>query len=117
MNVILDAHLPRRLTRFLQTAGHIASHTLDLPHQNRTNDQDIMHFADTHDGIVITKDADFVDAFYLQQRPQKLWLLSTGNISNPDLERLIDANLAQIVALFQQHRFIELSRTALIVHT
>ena len=116
MNFLIDAHLPRRLARLLQQYGHQAYHTLDLPQQNRTDDDEIMQFADTHDCIVTTKDSDFVDAFYLQHRPQKLWLLSTGNISNPDLEALIRANIDQVVVLFQQYRFVELSRTDIIAH-
>jgi predicted nuclease of predicted toxin-antitoxin system len=116
MNFLVDAQLPRRLARTLQEYGHVAYHTLDLPHQNRTDDNEIMDFADMHDCIVTTKDSNFVDAFYLQQRPQKLWLLSTGNISNHELELLIRANIAQVTALFQQYRFIELSRTDLIAH-
>ena len=116
MNFLIDAHLPRRLTRLLQEYGHSAYHTLDLPRQNRTDDDEIMQFADAHDCIVTTKDSDFVDAFYLQHRPQKLWLLSTGNISNRDLEALIRANIAQVAVLFQHYRFVELSRTDLIAH-
>ena len=116
MNFLIDAQLPRRLAYLLQHYGHTAFHTLDLPHRNRTDDDEIMQFADTHDCIVMTKDSDFVDAFYLQHRPQKLWLLSTGNISNRDLEVLIRANIQQVVALFQQYRFVELSRTDVVVH-
>ncbi len=117
MIFLIDAQLPCRLARMLQQYGHEAYHTLDLPEQNRTEDDAIMQFADAHDCIVITKDSDFVDAFYLQQRPQKLWLLSTGNISNPDLEDVIRANLAQVTTLLQQYRFVELSRTEVIAHS
>ena len=116
MIFLVDAQLPRRLARMLHQYGHDAYHTLDLPDRNRTDDDEIMRFADTHDCIVLTKDSDFVDAFYLQHRPQKLWLLSTGNISNRDLEVLIRANIDQVVLLFQHYRFIELSRTDLIAH-
>lgn len=72
MIFLIDAQLPRRLAHILQRYGHEAYHTLDLPDQNRTGDSEVMHFADTHDCIVTTKDSDFVDAFYLQHRPQKL---------------------------------------------
>ena len=72
MNFILDAHLPQRLVRLLRHHGHQAFHTRELPQQNQTGDTEIMQFADAHDCIVVTKDADFVDAFYLQHRPQKL---------------------------------------------
>ena len=116
MNFVIDAQLPRRLTGLFQEYGHSAFHTLDLPRRNLTSDDEIMRFADAHDCIVTAKDSDFVDAFYLQDRPHLLWLLSTGNISNPELEALIRANIHQVVSLFQQYRFIELSRTDVIVH-
>jgi predicted nuclease of predicted toxin-antitoxin system len=116
MKFLVDAHLPRRLCRVLESYGHVAIHTLDLPQQNETNDPDIMQYADAHDCIVTTKDADFVDAFYIQQTPRKLWLISTGNISNPELERLIRANVSQIIMLFVNHRFVEMSRTEIIAH-
>jgi predicted nuclease of predicted toxin-antitoxin system len=116
VNFLIDAHLPQRLGRLLQHYGHQAVHTRDLPHQNRTGDDELMRFADAQDCIVITKDSDFVDAFYLQHRPKRLLLLSTGNISNRDLEALILANINQIDALFQQYRFVELSRTDVIAH-
>lgn len=116
MNFLIDAHLPRRLARILQEYGHVAYHTLDLPHRNRTDDDEIMHFADMYDCIVTTKGSDFVDVFYLQRRPQKLWLLSTGNISNRELELLIRANISQVVTLFEGYRFVELSRTDVIAH-
>ncbi len=117
MNFLIDAQLPHRLAHILQQYGHNVYHTLDLSEQNRTEDHEIMRFADANDCIVITKDSDFVDAFYLQHRPQKRWLLSTGTISNRDLVNLIRANLNQVIALFQQYRFVELSRTDLIVHS
>lgn len=116
MNFLVDAHLPRRLCRLFESYGHTAVHTLDLPQQNEIDDREIMQYADANDCIVTTKDADFVDAFYLQQTPRKLWLISTGNISNPDLERLIRANVNTIATLFANHRFIEMSRTDIIVH-
>jgi predicted nuclease of predicted toxin-antitoxin system len=52
----------------------------------------------------------------LQRRLQKLWLISTDSIRNRDLEELIRNNLSQVVTLFQQYRFVELSRTDLIAH-
>ena len=116
MNFVIDAQLPRRLAHLFQAYGHTAFHTLDLPDRNLTNDDEIMRFADAHDCVVTTKDSDFVDAFYLQGRPHTLWLLSTGNISNPELETLIRTNIDQVVALFEHYHFVELNRTDLIAH-
>ena len=115
MKFLIDAQLPRRITYVIREYGYEAIHTLDLPQQNQTSDNEIMQYADNNSCIVTTKDSDFVNSFYIQQTPQKLWLLSTGNITNADLEQLIRSNLPQIATLFVLHRFIELSRDSIII--
>jgi len=75
-----------------------------------------MDYATADDYIVVTKDADFVDAFYVRGKPQKLLLISTGNIGNRDLEALLVNHVATLVNLFVEHSFIELSRTEVVIH-
>ena len=116
MKFLVDAHLPRRLALILQQAGHDAIHTLDLARGNRTPDALINQVSLTDQRIVITKDADFVDSFWLRQEPWKLLLVSTGNIRNADLLALIQANLDQITEGFVVFDFIEISRTNVIFH-
>ena len=41
MNWLIDAQLPRRLSDRLRELGHDAIHTLDLPDENRTKDNEI----------------------------------------------------------------------------
>lgn len=67
--------------------------------------------------MVVTKDADFVNSFHLRQAPHKLLLISTGNIRNTDLAQLMLANLDLLVSNLEQFDFVELNRTAVIVHT
>ncbi len=116
MKFLADAQLPRRLASLLNRHGHDALHTLNLPSANRTTDQEIMRFADLEQRVVITKDADFVHSFYLDSQPKKLLLISTGNISNVELDAIIISNLAAIVDAFQSGAFVEMTRTTLIVH-
>lgn len=116
MKFLVDAHLPKRLTRLLNQLGHDAIHTLDLPEQNRTDDATIVEVGIMEERIVVTKDSDFVDSFLLIHRPPRLLLISTGNISNRDLEQLFLRNLDAIVAGFTTHDFVELSRTHVITH-
>lgn len=115
MNFLIDAQLPRRLARRLREAGHDALHTLDLPGGNRTPDTEINAIALRDDRVVITKDADFVNSFLLLGQPGKLVLVSTGNITNAELESLLLPNLLAIVAALQANSYVELTRTALIV--
>ena len=117
MKFLVDAHLPRRLVFRLRAAGYDAIHTLDLPNRNRTTDRDILAVAARESRIVMTKDADFVTSFILTHEPSKLLLISTGNITNAELEALVLPNLVTIVNGFVRHDYIELSRNALIMHT
>ena len=41
MKFLIDAQLPKRLSRLLQAAGYDAVHTRDLPLQNATPDEAI----------------------------------------------------------------------------
>lgn len=115
MNFLIDAQIPRRAAKWLAEAGHDAIHTLDLPHGNRTTDDQINHIAERENRVVVTKDADFVDSHLLRGRPPKLLLVSTGNISNGELERLLVPVIHDLEDLFQGNSFIELGRSGIIV--
>lgn len=116
MNFLVDAHLPRRLAFRLREAGHDAVHTLDLPNKNRTTDNEINDISEQEQRVVITKDANFVDSFLITHKPYKLLLISTGNITNTELESLFVPAIPRIVTAFVSHNYVELSRTALIIH-
>jgi predicted nuclease of predicted toxin-antitoxin system len=116
MKFVVDAQLPRRLARELAAAGHDAVHTLDFPAANRTPDKEIVALAVRENRIVVTKDNDFVTAFFLHGAPPKLLLIATGNISNDDLSRLLAANLATLENAFTKHDFVELSALTITIH-
>jgi predicted nuclease of predicted toxin-antitoxin system len=116
VNFIVDAQLPRRIASWLRDHGHDALHTLDLPEANRTTDASILALAATENRVVVTKDADFVDSFMLQRQPEKLLLVSTGNITNAELERILIPNLTGIVAALEVADFVEVNRTGVVVH-
>lgn len=65
--------------------------------------------------VVVTKDSDFVQTFLLRGEP-RLLLISTGNISNIALEQLLDGSLPAITRAFEQHRYVEVGRAALLIH-
>ena len=116
MKFIVDAQLPRRLARELAASGHDAAHTLDFPAGNRTADGDIIAISVREGRVVVTKDNDFVTSFLLKGLPPKLLLISTGNISNDALSKLIAANLPALEAAFSKNDFVELSVSAITVH-
>ena len=116
MNFLVDAQLPRRLTYHLRAAGHDALHTLDLPQGNRTDDAAINALSVREHRVVITKDADFVNSFFLLHQPYKLLLISTDNISNADLESLFVSQISALATAFASYDNVELTRSTLIFH-
>jgi predicted nuclease of predicted toxin-antitoxin system len=116
MNFIVDAQLPRRLARQFAAAGHDAVHTLQLSLANRTPDDDITALAVREQRVVVTKDEDFVVAFWLKGPPPKLLLVSTGNISNDALEHTVAANLTRLIDSLSAHSFVELTPSTVIIH-
>lgn len=115
MNFLVDAQLPRRAAGWLTAAGCNAVHTLDLPDGNRTTDTQLLDLADREDRVLVTKDADFVDSHLLRGRPARLMLISTGNISNRDLETLFVPLIPDVLREFQAYVFLELGRAGLVV--
>lgn len=116
MKFIVDAQLPKRLARFIQEQGYDCLHTQDLPGGNATSDTDINELSLREQRVVVTKDADFVQSFLLQNKPYKLLLITTGNIKNSALEMLFHQNFQQVSALLATHSYVELGREAIVVH-
>lgn len=116
MKFIFDAQLPRRLSQRLNKLGYDCLHTLDLPLKNRTPDKVIEEISVREKRVVVTKDADFVISFTLHHQPDKLLLVSTGNISNVDLENLFLQNIKQVSEAFEKFDFIEINRSVVTLH-
>ncbi len=116
MKFIVDAQLPVRLARFLESAGYDTIHTKDLPNKNATSDIENNAMSIRDERVVITKDSDFLNSFLTINEPYKLLLITTGNINNLELEALFAANLQSLVKLFNSHSYIEVSRDSIIVH-
>lgn len=116
MNFLIDANLPRRLVRIFQERGHDAVHTLELPEGNATADAALLDYSEQNNCVITTKDSDFSTSFWLQNRPQKLLLISTGNIRNSELETLLAINFDQLILALTENRYVELTREHVIVH-
>jgi len=116
MNFLIDANLPRRLVGIFHERGHEAVHTLDLPESNASADSALLDYSDQNNCVITTKDSDFSTSYWLQNRPNKLLLISTGNIRNTELEALLIGNFDQLISALTENRFIELTKEHVIVH-
>ncbi|MDQ3545860.1 MAG: hypothetical protein M3429_04995 [Verrucomicrobiota bacterium] len=63
----------------------------------------------------MTKDSDFINSFFVRREPPRLLLVSTGNITNDELEALFSACLPSIVHAFGSADFLELDRNGVTV--
>ena len=116
MKYLVDAQLPKTLSRILNLRDCNAIHTLDLPLANRTPDSEINIICVSEDRIIITKDADFLRSHIINGIPPKLLLIKTGNISNNELIILFENYLSKIEELFELHSLIEVRKNLLIIH-
>lgn len=105
MKFICDVHLPIRLSEFLVTCGAESVHINQILDGSFTRDTTISQYADQHDYIVITKDSDFRNSYFLSNSPRKWIRVCLGNIPNDALIRLFTDNLTLIGRLNEEETF------------
>lgn len=116
MKFIVDAQLPYRLKFWLIAKGFDTVHTEDLARQNSTEDVDIVRVADTENRTVITKDSDFLKLHILIGKPQKLLMITTGNIVNKKLLTLFETNFEIAMKLFDSYKVVEMNNFFVMGH-
>lgn len=116
MKFIIDAQLPVGIARILNNRGHDAIYTDDLPDKERTTDNQIREISINEGRIVVTKDADFIDSHLIKGIPDKLVLISTGNIKNKELFTRFTSNLDQIIGSLESCRLVEMNNYEIIEH-
>jgi predicted nuclease of predicted toxin-antitoxin system len=116
VNFIIDAQLPFKISQLIKEKGHDVIHTDDLKQKEKTTDNEIRNIAHNENRIVITKDTDFLNSFFLNNNPQRLLIITTGNINNRKLFELVLNNLDKIEELFNECNLVELSNNEIIGH-
>jgi len=106
MKFLCDVHISLKLVNHLKSLGLEAVHVNEILDKWNTTDNKICEFADKNDFIVITKDSDFRNSFYIKKSPKKLIKINLGNISNIELIQIISENLNHIETLNNQPIFI-----------
>lgn len=114
MKFLIDAQLPARLAVRLAELGHDAIHTISLPEGNRTTDRQVAALADRGLRIVVTKDSDFRNSHLLTGSPNRVLIVTTGNIGNDELLGLIETRLPEISEAFAQADRVEIRRDAIV---
>jgi predicted nuclease of predicted toxin-antitoxin system len=112
---LVDAQLPQSLSEWLKDKSYDSIHTMELPAANATDDKTIREISSSQFRILITKDTDFENSYYLKYEPAQLILVSTGNISNAELMQLFANSLPHFEELLHGHAFLEMAKDKIIV--
>jgi predicted nuclease of predicted toxin-antitoxin system len=87
------------LAKFIEQCGFEAIHVNTILDKWHSKDSDIANYADLNNLIIITKDIDFRDSFFIRKSPKKLIKINLGNISNKDLIILFETLLKKMEGL------------------
>ena len=116
MKFIVDAQLPKGISWILNNRGFDAIHTDDLPNKERTTDNQIRDISIEENRIVITKDSDFIDSYYVKGIPKKMVIITAGNIKNKELYIKFSNNLNQIIGRLKNCNLVEMDNDEIIGH-
>jgi predicted nuclease of predicted toxin-antitoxin system len=106
MRFLCDVHITYKIVNFLCSFGFEAVHVNEILHKSQTKDSDICKYADLNDFIVITKDSDFRDSYFIKRTPKKLIKINLGNISNQNLIEILSENIKSIQSLNSKPNFL-----------
>lgn len=114
---LIDTQLPYRLKDWIENQGYDVLHTLDLARKNLTPDTDIAELATFEGRTVISKDSDFLKFNIIRNKPDRLLLITTGNLANDKLLILFEQNFDFLVQLYQnQATVIEMNEKFIVIH-
>lgn len=102
MRFLVDTQLPPRMAEWLSARGCPSQHTTAFPEGFLLKDAEIREIAIDKDQIIITKDSDFEDFYFIKGAPPRILLIAIGNCSNAELFELLDKNLEQIIERFKE---------------
>ena len=105
MKFLCDVHISIKIVKWFQSKKFEATHVNTILKGSSTPDNEIRKYADQNNFIVITKDRDFKNSFFINKSPQKLIKINLGNISNDDLINILDKNISTVSFLNSYSRF------------
>lgn len=108
MKFLVDAQLPPTLKLWLIEQGHDCKHTIDLPRKDLSSDTEIANIAVEEGRILVSKDSDFVKMKMVANKPDKLLVVTTGNIRNAELIRSFENNFENALRLLASFEIVEL---------
>lgn len=90
------------LATYLSWKGFDAIHTTHFPEGHLLQDADIVKIAIEENRVIVTKDADFPDSFFLKGAPPRIIHLRLGNLRNRELTAFLETRWSMIQDLLSQ---------------
>ncbi|HKJ43587.1 MAG TPA: DUF5615 family PIN-like protein [Sunxiuqinia sp.] len=106
MKFLCDVHISYQLCTRLKSMGFETTHVNEILDRSETKDSDICKYADQNDLIVVTKDSDFRNSYFIKQTPKKLVKINLGNIPNQELITIFTDNIRAIQKLYLRQNFL-----------
>lgn len=103
MKFLVDTQLPPKLALWLLQKGFKAGHTTDRSNGHLLKDKEIRNLAIENEWIIVTKDSDFEDYFFVKGVPPRILLVTVGNCSNTQLIELFDTNFNIVLRKFEEN--------------
>ena len=117
MKFLCDVHIPYKLSKHLEKLGYESTHINLHLDKWYTKDNKIIAYADSNDMILISKDSDFRDSYFVKGSPKKLIKINLGNISNQELIEMIEKNIKLIKQLSKKEKFcIEIDKDGIVIY-
>ena len=91
------------LATYLRWKGFDAIHTTHFQEGHLLQDAEIAKIAIEENRIIVTKDTDFPDSFFLKGPPPRLVYLRLGNIRNRELTAFLESRWPMIADLLAQN--------------
>ncbi|MCF8255164.1 MAG: DUF5615 family PIN-like protein [Bacteroidia bacterium] len=104
MRVLCDVHISYKIVRFFNQQNIEAFHVNELPDKWFSKDSFIANHADKNDLVLLSKDEDFKNSHFLQNKPKRLIRITLGNISNEKLIAIFSTNLELIKKSMQSEK-------------
>ena len=93
MKVLCDVHISFKLVTFFRSRNIEATHVNTILDSFYSADKAIAAYADHYNMIVITKDVDFRNSYFIKKTPQRLIRICLGNINTTDLIIIFEQQL------------------------
>ena len=103
MKFLIDTQLPPKLSNWISQQGFDSIHTTHFRNGQFYIDTSLIRIAVEQNRIIISKDKDFQDYYFLKGAPPKVLLLQLGNISNRDLLTFFERNFGTICSSFNEN--------------